>query len=131
MKIQFKIESPFNFEDTVKKFKEQLAKQQFGVLWEMNFKDKLQEKGLQFDTDFKVMEACNPKMAKKVLDINIEAGYFLPCKVVVYKKEASVYMGMLLPTELIGLLGSDELIPIAQEVEEALKLAMKSTATAR
>jgi len=28
------------------------------------------------------MEACNPAKAKKVLEHNIEAGYFLPCKVV-------------------------------------------------
>ncbi|MDB7503003.1 DUF302 domain-containing protein [Enterococcus faecium] len=43
---------------------------------------------------------CNPKQAKEVLEKRIEVGYFLPCKVVVYEKEADVYIGLLKPTVL-------------------------------
>ena len=126
MEIQFKVASPYPFEQTVTKFKEALAKEQFGVLWELNFKDKLQEKGLSFDVDFKVMEACNPKKAQEVLTKNLEAGYFLPCKVVVYDLDGQIYMGMLSPTELIKTIGDDTLLEIAQEVEDSLKKAMQN-----
>jgi uncharacterized protein (DUF302 family) len=34
-------------------------------LWELNFKDKLQEKGLDFDKNFKILEVCNPVQAKE------------------------------------------------------------------
>ncbi|MCM6863293.1 DUF302 domain-containing protein [Enterococcus faecium] len=44
---------------------------------------------------------CNPKQAKEVLEKRIEVGYFLPCKVVVYEKEADVYIGLLKQTVLI------------------------------
>lgn len=126
MEIQYKVASPYPFEQTVAKFKEALAKEQFGILWELNFKDKLQEKGLEFDTDFKVMEACNPKKAQEVLMKNLEAGYFLPCKVVVYDLDGQVYMGMLSPTSLIKTIGDDSLMEIAQSVEDSLKKAMNN-----
>jgi len=126
MEIQYKIESSKDFSETIAALKESLSKEQFGVLWEMNFKDKLQEKGLDFETNFQVMEACNPGKAKKVLDKNIEAGYFLPCKVVVYEKDQKIWMGMLKPTSLIGFLGEDALLEIATEVETSLINAMEN-----
>ena len=124
MNIAIKVPSPFDYENTVLQLKEALKSQQFGVLWELNFKDKLEEKGLTFESNFKVMEACNPKKAEKVLKHNIEAGYFLPCKVVVYEQNNQVYMGMLSPVKLIGMIDDPELEPIALEVESALITAM-------
>ena len=126
MEIQYKVESSKSFTDTILALKEALSKENFGVLWEMNFKDKLQEKGLEFETNFQVMEACNPGKAKQVLDQNIEAGFFLPCKVVVYEKDSKVWMGMLKPTSLIGLLDEPSLGAIALEVEESLSRAMNN-----
>ena len=126
MEMQYKIQSSKSYVDTIAALKEELAKEQFGVLWELNFKDKLQEKGLEFNTNFNVMEVCNPVKAKEVLDTNIEAGYFLPCKVVVYEKDQSVWMGMLKPTSLIALLEQDDLYEIASEVENTIKTAMEN-----
>ncbi|MBK5246842.1 MAG: DUF302 domain-containing protein [Peptostreptococcaceae bacterium] len=125
MDIQYKIQSGRSYADTLVALKEELAKEQFGVLWELNFKDKLQEKGLEFNTNFTVMEACNPGKAKDVLDKNIEAGYFLPCKVVVYEKDQSVWMGMLKPTSLVAMLDQDDLYQVANEVETTIKTAME------
>lgn len=126
MNIHYKVESSKSFEETVTSLKETLMAQQFGVLWELNFKDKLKEKGLEFDVNFKIMEACNPSKAKRVLEQNIEAGYFLPCKVVVYEADSKVYMGMLKPTTLIGMIDDARLISVAEEVEEALTAAIEA-----
>ncbi len=126
MNIQYKVLSAFGFDETVDKLKVALSKEQFGVLWELNFKDKLEEKGLTFETNFKVMEACNPKKAQEVLTKNLEAGYFLPCKVLVYEKDDQVYMGMLSPTKLIETMGDESLYPVALAVEESLKKAMSN-----
>ncbi len=70
------------------------------------------------------MEACNPGQAKKVLDHNIEAGFFLPCKVVVYEAEGKVFMGMLRPTSLIAMIDDPGLTGVAEEVEAAISQAM-------
>lgn len=124
MDVNYEVKTNKTFSTAVEDLKKSLSENNFGVLWELNFKDKLQEKGLEFHQNFKVLEVCNPKQAKEVLDLHIEAGYFLPCKMVVYEKENSVFMGMMRPTSMIGLFGQNELLSIAQQVETVLKKAL-------
>lgn len=124
MDIKYEVKINKSFDDAVESLKKSLSENKFGVLWELNFKDKLREKGLEFDTNFKILEVCNPVQAKEVLSKNIEVGYFLPCKLVVYEKESSVYVGMMKPTQLMHMLNSEELMSIAVEVEEELKRAI-------
>jgi uncharacterized protein (DUF302 family) len=119
IKHEVKVEKSFN--EAVESLKKSLSENKFGVLWELNFKEKLKEKGLDFDSNVKILEVCNPVQAKEVLSRNIEAGYFLPCKMVVYEKEGSVYIGMVKPTELIKMMGDEELTVIAKDVESALR----------
>lgn len=126
MKVLYERKVNKQFEEAVESIKNGLAKNKFGVLWELNFKDKLKEKGLDFNKNFKVLEVCNPVQAKEVLDTNIEVGYFLPCKVVVYEKNNSVFVGMLRPTEIINMLDNNELTKIADDVEMVLKNAIDS-----
>ncbi len=126
MKVLYERKVNKQFEEAVESIKNSLAKNKFGVLWELNFKDKLKEKGLEFNKNFKVLEVCNPAQAKEVLDTNIEVGYFLPCKVVVYEKNNSVFVGMLRPTEIINMLDNNELTKIADDVEMVLKNAIDS-----
>lgn len=127
MKINYKIQTNKSFEQAIIDLKENLKASNFGVLWELNLKDKLIEKGQDFDRNFQVLEVCNPKKAKEVLDINIEVGYFLPCKMVVYEDNGSVFIGMPKPTELIGLFGDTNLTKLALEVETELKNAIDSS----
>ena len=124
MDVNYEVKTGKNFITSVEDLKESLTKNKFGVLWELNFKDKLEEKGLDFHQNFMVLEVCNPKQAKEVLELHIEVGYFLPCKMVVYEKENSVFMGMVRPTSMIGLLGKTELLNIAYQVETVLKKAL-------
>jgi len=124
MDINYKVQTNKSFEKAIEDLKESLSNHNFGVLWELNFKDKLKEKGLDFNKNFKILEVCNPSQAKKVLEQNIEVGYFLPCKMVVYEDQGSVFIGMPKPTELIGIINNNELSNIAVEVENELKLAI-------
>lgn len=121
MNIKYEVKVEKSFGEAVESLKKSLSVNKFGVLWELDFKDKLKEKGLEFDTNFKILEVCNPVKAKEILSKNIEAGYFLPCKMVVYEKKGSVYIGMIKPTELIKMMGDKELIAIAKDIEKVLK----------
>lgn len=44
-----------------------LEKERFGILWRFNIQEKLQEKGLEFDEPYIILEVCNPFEAKRVL----------------------------------------------------------------
>lgn len=124
MDINYKVKTSKSFEQAVEDLKKSLGNHSFGVLWELNFKDKIREKGLEFDKNFKILEACNPQKAKDVLEKNVEAGYFLPCKMVVYEDAGSVYICMPKPTSFIEAVGDDELTAVAKEVEDILKAAI-------
>ena len=127
MDIKYEVEVKKSFDEAVDSLKNSLSENKFGVLWELNFKDKLKEKDLEFESNFKILEVCNPVQAKEVLSRNIEVGYFLPCKLVVYEKNSSVFIGMIKPTELIQMIGNEELTTVAKDVENTLKKAIDSS----
>lgn len=112
--------------DAIKELESTLKEKGFGILWQLNFKDKIQEKGLEFKEDFVVLEVCNPKIAKEVLDKNIHVGYILPCKMVVRSEGENTYIGMASPEVLIGLISS-ELKDLAKEVETTIKSAIEAS----
>lgn len=127
MDIVYEKTTDKNLVDAFESLKENLQKNSFGVLWELNFKDKLEEKGLEFKDDFIVLEVCNPKQAKEVLEKNIHIGYVLPCKMVVRRENGKTYIGMTRPEALIGLFDSPELKEVAKNVEETLKNSIKAS----
>lgn len=126
MSMVYEKKTDKSYEKAVEDLKKALAERKFGVLWEMNFKDKLQEKGLEFNKNFNVMEVCNPPKAKVVLDRHLEAGYMLPCKMAVYEKEDGVRIGMMKPTSLAGIMEGMELDDVAIEVEQILMEAIEA-----
>ena len=126
MSLIFEVKTNKDFETAVIDLKKSLTENSFGVLWEMNFKDKLQEKGLDFNKNFKVFEVCSPPRAKVVLDQNLEAGYMLPCKMVVYEKDGEVRIGMMKPTSMAELMNDKGLTDVADEVETILRKAIDS-----
>lgn len=127
MDIVFEKSTDKSLIEAIESLKESLKGHGFGVLWELNFKDKLKEKGLELKEDFVVLEVCNPNQAQKVLEKNILIGYALPCKMVVRSDNDQVYIGMLRPERLIGLFNEPELYEVAKKVEESLKNSIESS----
>ncbi|MGB5822519.1 MAG: DUF302 domain-containing protein [Proteocatella sp.] len=124
MDMNYKVKTGKSFEKAIADLKISLSNHKFGVLWELDFKDKLKEKGLEFDKKFNILEVCNPQQAKQILEKDMNAGYLLPCKMVVYEDEGSIFIGMLNPTRLIEMLNNPELSAVAIEVENELKAAI-------
>ncbi|WP_173918318.1 DUF302 domain-containing protein [Halobacillus sp. Marseille-Q1614] len=122
--FDYTVETTRGMDEAVDHLTEVLKEEQFGVLWTFDIKDKLQEKGLDFNQEYRVLEVCNPKEAQKVLSENQMAGYFLPCKIVVYEDEGNTKIGMPKPTSLISMVNDDKLKTIAKDIEERLMACM-------
>jgi len=122
--IKYEVITNKSFDDAVSSVIKSLEEQKFGVLWKLNFKDKLKEKEIDFESNFMILEVCNPQRAKEVLSKHIEAGYFLPCKIVVYEDNGSVKIGMLKPETLIEMLNFEDLTEIAKEVQNTMITAI-------
>jgi uncharacterized protein (DUF302 family) len=118
--FHYTVETNKTIEDAVKSVEEALKEEKFGVQWSFNIKEKLHEKGVELDNDFIVLEVCNPHEAKRVLTENSLVGYFLPCKIVVYKEHEQTKIGMPRPSELMKILEDPKLEEIAMDIEKRL-----------
>jgi uncharacterized protein (DUF302 family) len=118
--FEFTLETNKNIDEAIQGLEESLKEEKFGILWKFYIKEKLQEKGLDFNKEFKVLEVCNPHEAQRVLNENQMAGYFLPCKIVVYDDHGKTKIGMPKPSSLIGLLNDHQLQEFAKDIEERL-----------
>lgn len=99
----------------------------FGVLWNFDLQAKLQEKGIDFPDQHRVLEVCNPKEAEQVLNNNKLVGNFLPCKVTVYEEAGSTYISMLRPSVLMELAEEPALTATAEDIEQRMKQGIDQT----
>lgn len=124
--IKYEVTTSKTFDEAVTSIIKSLEEQKFGVLWKLNFKDKLEEKGIDFESNFMILEVCNPYKAKEVLTRHIDVGYFLPCKVAVYEESGTVKIGMMNPEMLIGMLEYEDLKDTAKEVQNVIYTAINN-----
>ncbi len=116
------------YADAVAKVKDELKKEGFGVLTEIDVKQTLKTKlNVDFD-DYIILGACNPPLAYQALTAEQDIGVLLPCNVIVYVKGGKTYVSAVLPTVQLGKVGNPKLIPISEQVENKLKKVVDATA---
>lgn len=131
MSFDFTVETSKEINEVVNRLKDTLMEDEFGVLWDFDLTAKLQEKGMDFNTPYRVLEVCNPQEANRVLNVNKMVGYFLPCKIVVYEENGQTKVGMPKPSSLIALAENKDLYDIAEEIEERLIISIKKAVSWR
>lgn len=104
------------------------ARHKFGILAIHDLRETMRKKGVEFNTDCRIYEVCNPVQAKKVLEANGAVSTALPCRISVYGNPGGYTLATLLPTELMQMFGSPDLGEVAQEVEVVLKEMMADAA---
>jgi uncharacterized protein (DUF302 family) len=113
-----------NFNDAVSKVKQELQKEGFGVLTEIDVKATLKKK-LNIDYDsYIILGACNPPFAHKALESEKDVGLLLPCNVIVYEEKGNVAVASILPTVAMSMIDNVKLKEIAREVEKKLKIVI-------
>lgn len=118
--FHYTVETAKSPEQVIADLQENLKDEKFGVLWQLDMKEKLNEKGVDFDQTYHILEVCNPVEAKRVLSENSLVGYFLPCKIAVYDEGKTTKIGLPKPTALIGLVENEALMGIAEDIEKRL-----------
>ncbi|MFC7060272.1 DUF302 domain-containing protein [Halobacillus seohaensis] len=118
--FHYTVETNKTMDKALQSLEESLKKEQFGILWQFDIKDKLQEKGLDFNQPYLVLEVCNPREAQRVLTQNQMVGYFLPCKIVIYEDAGQVKIGLPKPTALIEMVNDTSIKEFAEDIENRL-----------
>jgi uncharacterized protein (DUF302 family) len=74
---------PLGFDQAVRRTTEAPKKEGFGIITEIDVKETLKAKiGVEF-RNYRILGACNPKLAHEALQLEDKIGTMLPCNVVV------------------------------------------------
>ncbi len=89
----------------------------FGVISIVDMNAKLKSKGVPFEPRCLIYEVCNPHRAKEVLESKLEISVALPCRISLYEENGEIKLATLRPTQVLGMFGDAELLPVAESVE--------------
>ena len=116
-----------NFSEMDAKVREELKKEGFGVITEIDIKKTLKEK---IDVDFRnytIIGACNPAFAYKALQAEDKIGILLPCNVVIQEtKNGEIEVLAFDPASVMMNMDSPELDDLSTEVREKLTKVLEN-----
>ena len=110
-----------SFDETVDNATNELKKEGFGILTQIDVTEKFKEKlGIDFKK-YIILGACNPPSAHKAILVEENIGLMLPCNVVIYERQEKTVVSMIKPTVAMKMIGNVELEQIATTIEKKLK----------
>jgi uncharacterized protein (DUF302 family) len=116
----------YPYEEAVRRTREELKKEGFGVLTEIDVKATLKQK-LNVDYDkYIILGACNPPFAYKAFQAERDIGLLMPCNVIVYEQDGETFVSAMLLTVVMSVVNNDKLESIGNEVEQKLKKVIDS-----
>jgi uncharacterized protein (DUF302 family) len=111
-----------NFDKAIEHVTEELKKEGFGVLTQIDVQDTLKKK---LDVDFKkyrILGACNPNLAYQALQSEDKIGTMLPCNVIVEEnKDGTVDVSAVDPVASMSGVKNDSLGGVAMQVRGKLQ----------
>jgi uncharacterized protein (DUF302 family) len=118
----FNVKVSGGFDQAVQRVTEELMKEGFGVLTEIDVKATMKKK-LDIDRKpYKILGACNPKLAHQALSADPDIGLLLPCNVVVREEDdGSITVGFMDPAAVLSLVEKEGVAALAEEVLGRLK----------
>ena len=116
-----------SFDDAVNRVMDELKKEGFGVLTDIDVQTTLKKK---LDVDFRkyrILGACNPPFAYKALQAESRIGTMLPCNVIVQETEqGEIEVSAIDPIASMQTIENPKLKDIADQVQAKLKKVVES-----
>ncbi len=110
------------FDDAVLKVIEELKKEGFGIITEIDVKETLKKK---LNIDFKkyrILGACNPSFAYQALQAEDKIGTMLPCNIIVQETpEGKTEVAAIDPIASMQAIENPKLRDVAEQVRNKLK----------
>ena len=118
---------PLGFEEAVRHTTEAFKQQGFGIISEIDVKQTLKSKiGVDF-RNYRILGACNPKLAHEALQLEDKIGTMLPCNVVVQEVDSnSTEIAAIDPVASMAAVDNPRLKEAAHRVQALLKKAIEA-----
>ena len=110
------------FAEALGKVQQELQKEGFGIISEIDVKQKFREKLHKEFRNYQILGACNPGLAYQAFGVEMNIGTLLPCNVVVYSvSEARTVVMIMDPVAALSLVGNEQLTELAETVKQGMQ----------
>ena len=107
-------------DDAEARIRASLSDAGFGVLTEIDVKETMQKKiGAEMD-GYRILGACNPKMAYEAIGIEPRVGAMLPCNVILRETDGETEISAIDPVASMTAIDNDDLHTVAGQVRDML-----------
>jgi uncharacterized protein (DUF302 family) len=128
MKNIVAVETAKSIDEACAALEKAVAAHHFGILHVHDIRQTLAKKGVGLEREVRIFDVCNPQRAKQVLEANPLAATALPCAIAVFAEGKRTTLAFIQPTAMLGLFGSEDLQPVAEEVERAVREIVEAAA---
>ncbi|MCG6938821.1 MAG: DUF302 domain-containing protein [Gammaproteobacteria bacterium] len=111
-------------DDAIGTLKNALMKQHLGIVSDVNVSSIIKNKLNEDMPHYRLLGACNPGMAKTMLDDLPEAGVLLPCTIVAREVDGNTVIDFMDPVTVLGIANNETINKIAKDAKEKLKAAI-------
>jgi len=122
MSYYFSKITDISFEETLTKVADELKKEGFGILTEIDVRETLKKK---LDVNFrkyKILGACNPPFAYEALQAENKIGVLLPCNFIVQElPDGKVEIAAIDPVQSMQVVGNPKLKVVAEQIQAKLQ----------
>jgi uncharacterized protein (DUF302 family) len=109
-----------SFDDIDARTRTALADNGFGVLTEIDVQATMKKKLDAEMPAYRILGACNPKMAYEAMGIEPRVGAMLPCNVILREVDGRVEVSAIDPVASMQAIDNDELTAVAGQVRDLL-----------
>lgn len=116
-----------DFDTVLDRVASALKEEGFGILTEIDVQATMESKlGIDYP-QYRILGACNPKLAHKVLSANQEMGLLLPCNVTVVEAgDGKVEISIINPLRMMDIVGDPSIRQTAEEAQARLSRVASS-----
>ena len=116
-----------DFSAAVDKVTQELAKEGFGIISEIDMKQKFHEKLHKEFRNYVILGACNPGLAYQAFGVELNIGTLLPCNVALYSlSEGRTVVMIMDPVAALSLVGNDQLTELAESVKQSMQRVLRA-----
>jgi len=122
MSFGFGKQVDLEFDEAIEKVTDELKKEGFGVLSDIDVAAKMKEKLDRDMPRYRILGACNPPLAWQAISAVEDIGLLLPCNVLVREdKSGNVHVDFMDPQSVLSLVDEEGVAPLAAQVKQKLE----------